>query len=808
MLLGLLAAGACRAAPPETAAARAFVITEPQDLLWGASASAALGDVRLENGQLVAVVGAADRAVGFAATGGNLIDLAPLPDGEDELNQVFLYLDDHFPRQGRYTRVEIVDSGSATRAARVRASGTDTHDPRVAIETEYVLEPEARWLTLISRFTSSASAAKAEYEIGDAIQWGRAEHMAPGHGFELRGQEPELAWVAGIGERTSYAMVPDGPTTLRGPHGSVWSDPIGAVASLAPGKPVSYVRHFVVGRGDTASLAGAIASLRREPTGRLTGRVQAEGGSLEGAVVHVMDRAGKLVGLAKVDPSGWYSIELPPGDYTLEAVAPGREPARPAGGEAVTLAEAGAASVSFTMGPQAAIRWRIEGDDARAQPLKITVLGVDPTPTPMFGPIFRASGSRNVILSPRGYGVAPVGVGRYRVLVSRGPEYELIDQTIDVGQGAQPEIQARLLRSVDTRGFIAADLHQHAVPSFDSGVSLADRALSNAAEGLEVLVSTDHNVLTDFRPVIASAGLGRSLASVIGTEATTHSVGHFNAFPLQIDRADARGGMVDPEGWTPRQIFDSLRKLAVPGVEPFIQVNHPRAGDIGYFDLMHLPPSDRPVDARFAPDFDGLEVLSFGFRKETEAVFNDWIDLLRQGARITATGNSDSHTIYGREVGWPRTMVCADDDSPTHFDSVAFTRALVAGCATVSAGPFLVIKSGDVRMGELARANRGRFDVEVILRAPTWVPVDRLRVYVDGVTTHDLPITGSEVARYRRTLSLSCSRDCFVIARADSERPLPEVVPSFDGRDPFSMAITNPIYVDADGDGRYEKGRN
>ena len=54
-------------------------------------------------------------------------------------------------------------------------------------------------------------------------------------------------------------------------------DPVGVVTDLVPNKAFSYVRHIVVGRGDTASMARAIAQLRGDPTGRISGIARARG---------------------------------------------------------------------------------------------------------------------------------------------------------------------------------------------------------------------------------------------------------------------------------------------------------------------------------------------------------------------------------------------------------------------------------------------------------------------------------------------------------------------------------------------------
>jgi hypothetical protein len=790
--------------PPPPATAR--IIDAADQLLWGPAASGALGDVRLENDKLVAVVAAPSRAVGFASSGGNLIDLAPRPDGEDHLNQVLLYLADHFPRQARYTDLEVTSAGGGRRPAKVRVRGLDTKHDGIAIETEYSLEPGASWLTITTRFTSSSTGTIRAYAMGDAVQWGRVEPLAPGHGFELAGKRVAADWFAGTGPGTSYAIVPDGPLKMEGMNGSMWSDPIGLTADLEPKKPVIYVRHFVVGKGDTASLQPAIARLRGDQTGRITGTVHHQGTPVRDAVVHVVDAKGKLAGTANVDAAGWYAIDLVPGEYSAEAVAPGRKAARAERAEPLELGPGATEPLNFNVGPEAVITWRIEGDDGFAPAVRVTIHGAGDTPTPNFGPLFRGSGSRNVILSQRGMGTAPVGVGKFRVIISHGPEFELIEREVEVPEGGRIEITGRLVRSVDTRGLIAADLHQHAVPSFDSGVSLVDRAISNAAEGVEVLVSTEHNVAVDYRNIIASTGLGRSLISIVGTEATTHSVGHFNAFPLQIRRDDPRGGMRDVEGMTPKQIFDLVRGLGFKDLPTFVQVNHPRAGSIGYFDLMKLDPTKgTAADQRFDRAFDGLEVMFFGFRDETDAAIADWFSLLRNGNRVTATGNSDSHSIFGREVGWPRTFVCLDDDSAPRLDPATFTSALKRGCATISAGPIVTIQSGASHMGDLVRANRGRFSVEVTVRAASWIATDRLVLYVDGQPAKEVPLSGRQPERHASRHELSCKQDCFVVALVDSDQSLEAVLAPYADRAPRPLALTNPIYVDIDGDGQFQR---
>ena len=64
-------------------------------------------------------------------------------------------------------------------------------------------------------------------------------------------------------------------------------------------------------------------------------------------------------------------------------------------------------------------------------------------------------------------------------------------------------MSAVLARVIDTTGWMSADFHVHAVNSPDSIVDNAKRALTFAGDGLDVIVSTDHDVITDFAPIIS-----------------------------------------------------------------------------------------------------------------------------------------------------------------------------------------------------------------------------------------------------------------------------------------------------------------
>ena len=133
---------------------------------------------------------------------------------------------------------------------------------------------------------------------------------------------------------------------------------------------------------------------------------------------------------------------------------------------------------------------------------------------------------------------------------------------------------------MDTTGWISADFHVHAQHSHDSGVLLADRVRTMAAEGVEFFASTDHDYLVDYTPTIEALDLEPWVQSAVGNETTTVEVGHFLAFPLAQDFLTEAGGGRDDVDWTgktPQDIIDSLRLMGqAGGHDPAIFVGHPR----------------------------------------------------------------------------------------------------------------------------------------------------------------------------------------------------------------------------------------
>ena len=236
----------------------------------------------------------------------------------------------------------------------------------------------------------------------------------------------------------------------------------------------------------------------------------------------------------------------------------------------------------------------------------------------------------------KGKAKVEVRPGTYVVTVSRGPEYTIQKvASVPITAGATNNVGlVSLKRVVDTSGYVSADFHIHSGRSLDSSAPLEGRVRSFSGEGLEVMIATDHDINTDYSPVIKKLGLNGFITSVVGTEVTTsvpkppylaNGWGHINAWPCVYDANLRRSGSIEDESVSANEIYDRLRNQPnlqcaggknttkacttnadCPGgtcvsiFEQVVQMNHPRAGlggvvNIGLFDNIGYDPS-KPIN--------------------------------------------------------------------------------------------------------------------------------------------------------------------------------------------------------------------
>lgn len=403
-----------------------------------------------------------------------------------------------------------------------------------------------------------------------------------------------------------------------------------------------------------------------------------------------------------------------------------------------------------------------------------------------------------------------VPVGTYDVWASHGPEWDTSRERVTIAPDAETELDVRLHHVVDTPGWISGDFHVHAAPSLDSRVPLRHRLHQFIADGVDLIVSTDHNIISDYAPIIAELGVGDLIASALGDEITTKSWGHFGAFPLVADEGELGNGAVATGARTPAQIFGDVRATAP---DALVDVHHPRLehGHIGYFHLAQLDPKTGVAKrAGFSFDFDAIEVLN-GYQDPDRAgvalVVADWIGFLDSGKHVTATGNSDSHHMTFNLGGYPRNYVRVPPGPLANLDARAVAAAVKAGHAFFTTGPIVEAEIAGKSYGDVVAAPTGKVALAVKVRAANWIATTKITVLGVGgavLATRTIPpaVASTSGVRFDDVIPLELAGDGYAIVRVDGDRAMAPNVGDQGAFLVYPLAIANPIWIDVDGDGK------
>jgi hypothetical protein len=626
-------------------------------------------------------------------------------------------------------------------------------------------------------------------------------------------------------------------------------------SELAAGERFVFRRRLVVGpRSDVASATDLAFPMLgfADAAGGVAGSVAPAGVR---CVVEVREAAsGAPVTQAAAASDGSYRAVLPPGDYELVL----RSPQRPERRLGVSVAAGAVTGVPrVDLGDAAWLVFARAFADGGAG--RVVVEGRDGTPDPVLEPEllgFRLDGrpaesateTRDLAFAGAPGDPARVALppGRYRLTATRGLEYDVATLDVELpGPGSEVAVPPfALLRAVELPGTLSADLHVHAEASDDSGVPNEARIRSFLAEGVDVIAATDHDALGWYEPALAALGARERLRVIQGVEVTSSApsptapwtLGHHNAWPIPYRRLLPHRGAPPSQVPSVAELYAGLRRDWGARV---VQLNHPLGRSPG-FDrgsfLTHLGVAGEPYDPELpldaepnrlllapaadgrtrAVDFDAIEVMNGRDWDQYQRTREVWFSLLRQGLRRTGTGNSDTHGP-DELAAYPRNYVRLDAPGGASgargVDLAALDAALVAGRSFFTTGPLLLrFAANGAGPGETAAAPGGRVRVEIAVAAAPWVPVDEVRLLVDGrVARRFRDVAAAGAVRFEGEVELALARDAFLTLEAgapldaDAERWGRErgglyartVAPGF-----VSQLVANPIWVDLDGDGR------
>ena len=765
------------------------------------------GDFVLANDRVALVIEDVGESDGHDPWGGRPVGIARVEGGAlagaADIGEIFLFVGRSFVVTTSVTVLE--EDGAAV----VRAIGRPAPFPLIdgiltgfwpddyvdlEVAIDYVLAPDSDTVTIRMTYASprgrDADAGAAMHGFGHVR---RTPPLVPGVGFTEVISGSRVVFVADGGTSWAYDVAPDDLGSTIAAAGFVGS--LGSTLTI-PACTTTTREHarILIGQDGLVGLTGG--------TRTITGTVTDGAAPLAGAHVHAT-AGDAYLSRALTRADGTFALDVPDGAVTLTAFRRGWEPG-------TAEVAAGATSADVAVPPSGAIHVAATDGDGAPIPVRVQVLPVGESTVPElpieFGDPGTVAGRLTVEYPPTGDVTIPAPPGAWRVVVSRGFEYELLDTEVDVVAGATAEVDAMLDRVVDTTGVQCGDFHIHTHRSLDAGDTARDKVRAAAADGVEIAVRSEHDHVDTFAPFIDELDLGAWTFGVGSVEITSISRwGHLGVFPLVRDPDAANGGTIDWSVWPtaddpdtrlslrgPLEVFADVR--ARPE-DPALIIFHPRAFGQDYFHYIGFDPVtgtvDRPED--WDEDFTLVEVFNGSDSPEVRAAhLADWYGLLNHGRPVFAVGSSDSHHIRVEPLGFARTCITLGTDDPGALTPELVRDGLLAGAATISGGIFVDATIDGVGPGETATGVGATASAQVRVQAASWVDVDRLEVIVDGETVDVITIpAGPGPVRFEDTVSVPVAAGgSWVTFAAAGDAPLEPVHP---GRLPF--AHTNPIWL-------------
>jgi hypothetical protein len=365
-----------------------------------------------------------------------------------------------------------------------------------------------------------------------------------------------------------------------------------------------------------------------------------------------------------------------------------------------------------------------------------------------------------------GYLAGALGAGRWAVAlgpVVMNPSGMAWKVRVEVEHGPTHPAAAAVPppESVANRGagWYRGDMHLHTTHS-DGEREPPELIREARAHGLDFIASTEHNTIS------ANQVWGRHVEDgmlVIPGEEVTTRHGHWLAIGLPP------GEWID---WRYRPSDGSFTEHAarVRAAGGLVVAAHPKvpvpgaAWEFGYAQV------------------DAVEVWNGRWSLDDEASLRVWSRLLREGRRIPAVGNSDSHARQ-QAVGLPQTVVCAERlATQAILDAVREGRSYLAESADVTL--VLIARAGS-RIAGVGDTLRVRPDEEVeVTIVVGGVPWSTVRLHTaDGVIDRQfVRRSGAGVVVCR----MAAGSARFVRVEVRRARPLRPMV-----------AMSNPIWLDA-----------
>lgn len=770
------------------------------DLIPGPGAEGRVGDYLLQNAFVRFVVGAEDHDDPSPACAGGLLDAA-VHGGEDRMRLLV-------PQVGAGDTPNVVceevslaeqptDSGSAV----VVASGHLRGNSSVLVRTEYRLQPGSRSLEIATSVENRGESVAGGLEFGDLVYQGRTERFVEGWGLHPAGRELRTEWFSFFGGGFVWGLSAADRGPVDSTHWGSHSCVVYERRDVGPGKVRKYYRSLTAAYGYPARIGSELRGTDAAMTAELTLHVTEKGTRhpVEGAYVSFSSPARADVALVVTDSGGNATLRLPEGSYKVTCGAPGRNVFE----AIISIARGAPHAMSISLLPRAGLRLRVNASThgfVRPTGARVTVRPTsDRSPSVHNGPLFSGlGGSRTVLVPASGEAFVPLlqakagPLAEYEIVASKGPLYDTTTTRVSAAPGTTVEAEVTLQQVIDPGDYAAVDCGQRVDWSPDSVLTLAERVLLNCCEGLDgaLVVRQAQRVEGPLEPADADPPV------IAALEVMNAYTGRITVLPEPAAR------LPSPDEWgeSADEVFSLLRDQS-PG--SLIQLEAP-TGSTGYFALAGFRP-EAPDSPPLSEHFDAIRLLTGRQSRDARLMLPYWFSLLNSGRRVIVTGGSDSGSVTDTASLGARTYLHCPrlTGRPTSDELIRAVRALPATPdAFVSNGPFLKVTLNGRPIGSLVAATEGSVRLRLKVEAPQWVDVARVKVFRNGECVQTLEAGEREDAVVlERELELEAESDCWFVVSVEGDKGMTPVYSDEQGRGAVPFAVTNPFWVDADGDG-------
>ncbi|WP_010586894.1 CehA/McbA family metallohydrolase [Schlesneria paludicola] len=792
----------------------------------GKEVDAIYGDIVLRNGHLTAVIAQplATRHANMTVRNiaGALIDLTVRNMPGDQLAAYYPGKTDFAYRTvsandaaGREIPLSAPISTLSPVGVSVRADSTDERPEAIV---RYLLNPSDRFVSVTTTFTNRGQQSQTvSLEDNFRIDGGKEDQTRTPNGTVDHFWLEDRFWGQAYGldaDGYKLQLTSDQRVTAVKYAGA---DGMSTV-TLAPGQSFQFTRRIYPG-ANLADVHAIALSLSPENASTIQLAVKNQQGHAISRAQVEFKRDGATYATARTDGNGMLTVVLPKDILTGDVFAFGRQIGTSL---PVVTSNSQPTVLNVDLDP-GLVQATITDDQNQPIACKVEFTPLDDGAKLDFGPETGEFALRNLVYTASGKFQQPIPPGKYHVTISHGPEYDALTSDLTIPPGATAPLVAKLIRTVQTPGWVSGDFHSHSSPSGDNTSSQLGRVLNLVAEHIEFAPCTEHNRVTTYEPHLEKLGIASRMATVSGIELTgiPLPLNHQNAFPMRMTPRvqDGGGPVAGPD------LETQIERLGLHDnrSEKLIQVNHPDIGwmfydkdgdgqpDSGFerafpfMDVIEVHPIDRVLNLTPSWEVDG--------KRFHNTIFN-WLQLLNQGFRIYGVVNTDAHYNF-HGSGWIRNWIQSSTDDPAKIDPMELARATKQGRLIMSNGPYLEVtavesgKSDRFVAGQDMKAMSGKVTLKVRVQCPNWLDVNRVFVLINGRThsTHDYSrektpdAFRSGVVKFDRTLEIELKEDAHIIvATGNSGGKLGTIYGTMSAKTQ-PAAMTNPIFVDINGDG-------